>query len=138
MSNIHGNLSIRLARMEAMCNQVRAEMDDILQNAYQVAIEEQDEERAAGLARKIRNKLLSASDAHATVDRPSDDEWVNYRKALRDLPEQEGFPFEVEFPTAPHVEEGNTVLERIESTENDNLIVLEGIAEIYEMMLGGE
>ena len=33
--------------------------------------------------------------------------WAKYRQALRDLPEQAGFPFEIEFPVAPDSEEGS-------------------------------
>ncbi|MGN1318898.1 MAG: phage tail assembly chaperone, partial [Lachnospirales bacterium] len=28
-------------------------------------------------------------------------EWAVYRQALRDIPEQEGFPFDVKFPSQP-------------------------------------
>ena len=116
----------RLARLEAVCNQLRSEMDDVLQKAYQAAVEEKDEERAAELARKIRNKLLEESDKECVFDKILEDapsgilfsDWIGwlrqlagikssawgiYRQALRDLPEQEGFPFDVVFPTAPMI-----------------------------------
>ena len=38
--------------------------------------------------RDIRDDLLKGSDAHALPDRPNSDEWVSYRKKLRDLPEK--------------------------------------------------
>ena len=34
--------------------------------------------------------------------------WAIYRQALRDLPEQEGFPFNVTFPAPPEVENAGT------------------------------
>jgi hypothetical protein len=136
---IQTNEQLRLARMEAMCAQLRAEMDDVQMTAYEAAVQAQDEDRAAELARLIRNKMLTASDKYASVDRPTDDAWITYRQALRDLPDQEGFPFDVTFPTAPTTEStGDTVLERVVTTESDSITALEGIAEIYEMMLGGE
>ena len=33
--------------------------------------------------------------------------WAKYRQALRDLPTQAGFPFDVEFPTPPDSAEGS-------------------------------
>lgn len=121
---IQSNEQLRLAKMESICDKLRSEMDDVLQKAYEIAVEEQDEDRAAELARKIRNKLLDASDKHCTFDKilPPAPEgtnfadwldwlkslaqvasgaWGKYRQALRDLTEQPGFPFEVTFPVPP-------------------------------------
>lgn len=51
-----------------------------------------------------RNKLLAASDWMMTTDSPLTDEektaWATYRQALRDLPQQEGYP-DVILPTPP-------------------------------------
>jgi hypothetical protein len=49
--------------------------------------------------RERRNELLEASDHMALADRITDD-WRTYRQALRDLPQQDGFP-DVTFPVAP-------------------------------------
>ena len=49
--------------------------------------------------RAERDALLAASDSMALADRITD-EWRTYRQALRDLPEQDGFP-DVTFPVAP-------------------------------------
>jgi hypothetical protein len=49
--------------------------------------------------RARRDELLAASDHMALADRITD-EWRTYRQALRDLPEQDGFP-DVTFPVAP-------------------------------------
>ena len=49
--------------------------------------------------RAERDALLAASDTMALADRITD-EWRTYRQALRDLPQQDGFP-NVTFPVAP-------------------------------------
>lgn len=118
------NIELRMARMEAVTNQLRAEMDDVIQNAYEQAVEARDEEAAAKYARMIRNRLLEQSDAEFSFDRllpeaPSGssftawlswlrdlanvvkNNWALYRKALRDLTEQEGFPFNIQWPEMP-------------------------------------
>lgn len=55
--------------------------------------------------RALRNQLLAESDCYMVPDRPESkaviNEWKVYREALRDLPEQEGFPFDVVFPQKP-------------------------------------
>lgn len=118
---MQNNLYKRLARAEAAADGQRAEMMETLQRAYKNACQEQDEEGAAELARKIRDKLLDNSDKEMSLDRIGLDTssatrfiasltnifrggWAIYRQQLRDLPQQEGFPFFVEFPQPP--EEG--------------------------------
>ena len=54
---------------------------------------------SATQVRAQRDELLAASDSMALADRITD-EWRTYRQALRDLPEQDGFP-DVTFPVAP-------------------------------------
>ena len=50
-----------------------------------------------------RNQLLAACDYTQLPDNnnPKKSEWATYRQALRDLPEQKGFP-DVEFPKDPN------------------------------------
>ena len=66
-----------------------------------LAIAREREERA-GEIREERNRLLQESDWTQMPDAPLCEEekkaWAAYRKALRDLPESEGFPDEVSFP----------------------------------------
>ena len=120
-------VEMRLARMEAVTAQLRAEMDDVVQNAYNQAVEDHDEARAAELARMIRNRMLEQSDKEFSFDRllpdaPSgtsftawlgwlkelagvaSNDWAVYRKALRDLTDQEGFPFNIVWPVPPDEE----------------------------------
>ncbi len=54
---------------------------------------------SATQVRAQRDELLAASDSHVWPDHVPD-EWRIYRQALRDLPEQDGFP-DVAFPVAP-------------------------------------
>ena len=51
--------------------------------------------------RETRNNLISKSDWMACSDVIMSDEWKEYRQALRDIPEQEGFPHSVDWPTQP-------------------------------------
>ncbi len=118
------NIYKRLAQAEAMAAAQKAETMEVLQAAYKRACEELNEEDAAAFARKIRDKLLNETDSRVALDRfnisvPSGTSftawlsflkslgeiitgaWAIYRQALRDLPEQEGFPFNVTFPAPP-------------------------------------
>jgi len=118
----------RLARAEAMANAQKSELMETLKAAYERACEEQNEEDAAEFARKIRNKMLDESDSRMSLDRfglvvPTGitftawlqffkdlgkivtGNWAKYRKDLRDLPEQAGFPFNIEFPIPPEENE---------------------------------
>ena len=120
----------RLARIEAAADAQRAELMSTLRDAYERACQEHNEEDAAALARKIRDKLLEESDNRLTLDRlgltvPTGKTcaawlsfliglgdvltgaWARYRAALRDLPEQEGFPFNITFPSSPEEEAEN-------------------------------
>ena len=121
---MNNNYHKRLAQVEAMAAAKKAELEETLKAAYAAACEERNEEEAAALARKIRNKLLDNSDAQMSLDRLGLDlssatkfftslskifkgAWAEYRQALRDLPTQAGFPFNVEFPKPPDSEEGS-------------------------------
>jgi len=53
-------------------------------------------------ARRQRNKILKASDWTQVADAPVDQAaWATYRQALRDIPQQAGFPDDVTWPTKP-------------------------------------
>lgn len=114
----------RLAKIQKLFETARAEQPDVQRTAYETAVADGNEEAAAEAARKIRDKLLEESDKEVVLDRlglrvPTgktftvwldflttlgqalNGEWTRYREALRDLPEQEGFPFEITWPTKP-------------------------------------
>ena len=52
--------------------------------------------------RGLRNSLLTASDWTQVIDAPVNQAaWATYRQALRDIPQQSGFPQTVVWPTQP-------------------------------------
>jgi hypothetical protein len=65
-------------------------------------VENKPQEEASANVRSHRDTLLSNSDWTQVNDAPVDkDAWAAYRQALRNIPEQVGFPFNVEFPEKP-------------------------------------
>jgi hypothetical protein len=73
-------------------------------DVYTVDQEEIDRRAEAKGAevRTERDKLLSASDWTQLSDTPVDHEvWAVYRQELRDVPQQEGFPWGVTWPVQP-------------------------------------
>lgn len=58
-------------------------------------------------ARTERDRMLAETDWYMMPDYPADPETLevvkNYRKALRDIPLQSGFPRDVEWPVMPKV-----------------------------------
>lgn len=61
------------------------------------------EEQMAEQVRYERDRLLAETDWTQAADIPqaTKDKWAPYRQALRDIPEQEGFPFNVVWPEKP-------------------------------------
>ena len=56
----------------------------------------------AAVNRQERNTKLASSDWTQVADAPVDKAaWATYRQALRDVPTQTGFPWEVTWPTTP-------------------------------------
>lgn len=51
--------------------------------------------------RSTRDSLLEDTDVYALSDRTMSSEMTAYRQALRDIPSQSGFPFNVTWPTKP-------------------------------------
>lgn len=60
-----------------------------------------NEELATMNARRKRQMLLSETDWMALSDNTLTEEWAAYRQALREVPQQTGFPFEVIWPVKP-------------------------------------
>jgi hypothetical protein len=74
------------------------EMDDI---EYSTWLLEQDAQQASSV-RAERNTLLAACDWTQVADAPVDKAaWASYRQALRDVPSQPGFPYNVIWPEVP-------------------------------------
>lgn len=128
---MQSNIYKRLAQTEAIAVAQKAETTEVLKELYKLACEEKNEREAARFARKIRDKLLIESDSRVALDRfnitvPSGGTfaawlsflksigdiiagaWAVYRQELRNLPEQEGFPFNIVFPVPPEAENSGT------------------------------
>ncbi len=64
---------------------------------------EQPLEQLAAAARSKRDSLLAQTDWTQAADVPqaTKDLWSPYRQALRDVPQQSGFPIEIVWPVKP-------------------------------------
>jgi len=64
---------------------------------------EQPLEQLAAAARSRRDSLLAQTDWTQAADVPqaTKDLWAPYRQALRDVPQQSGFPTEIVWPVKP-------------------------------------
>lgn len=59
-------------------------------------------EELASVARSSRDAILTSCDWTQAADAPVDQvAWRIYRQALRDVPEQAGFPLDIDWPIAP-------------------------------------
>lgn len=71
----------------------------------QVALcpEQERNDAFAAMARGERNSLLTGCDWTQSPDVPQSTRelWASYRQALRDVPTQTGFPYEITWPTPP-------------------------------------
>jgi hypothetical protein len=62
-----------------------------------------ERDRLAAAAREQRDKLLADTDWTQVADAPVDQAaWATYRQALRDIPQQAGFPENVTWPEEPN------------------------------------
>jgi hypothetical protein len=90
-------------------SEVLAFVDVIAKNPNVWIVKLSDEEKEAiayeskaNEVRAERDQLLVASDWTQVLDAPVNQEaWAEYRQALRDIPQQDGFPWDVEFPAKP-------------------------------------
>lgn len=78
---------------------------------------------AGQIARTMRDNLLKACDYRMMPDYPCSEEsraaWAAYRQALRDLPQQDGFPETIEWPKAPDGEDagGASMLVQVDAAK---------------------
>ena len=95
--------TIEDARKDSVVQYERSQLPGVLSERYEAAVAVQDVEEAADAARALRNKMLDDCDNMLVPDRPNVDvdAWKAYRQALRDVPEQEGFPLVIDWPVAP-------------------------------------
>ena len=77
----------------------------ILVDGVPTIVEREDDPYVApseGIIRGQRDQLLKDSDWTQVADAPVDQAaWATYRQALRDIPQQEGFPANVTWPESP-------------------------------------
>lgn len=75
-------------------------MNDVEFAQYQAG--QPTEAQKAESVRAQRNQKLKDSDWTQVADAPVDQAaWAAYRQALRDVPSQTGFPWEVQWPVEP-------------------------------------
>lgn len=105
----------------------RSDYKNFIEKNQEILLEKAKQEEKIELSKKLRekrNKLLAESDCEMALDRlnveiPNGNtftswkpffkalndkltgDWAKYRQALRDLPSQEGFPYNVKFPEKP-------------------------------------
>lgn len=85
----------------------RVNVDGVLKRYFIIGPEpelpEQTSEEKAAITRATRNRLLANCDWTQLADAPLTEEqkaaYAEYRQALRDVPEQDGFPDNVVWPT---------------------------------------
>jgi len=58
-------------------------------------------ENASANVRAQRNQRLAETDWTQLSDSTNAAAWTDYRQALRDVPSQTGFPYEITWPTPP-------------------------------------
>ena len=86
-------------------NGVRVALTEIeiaARQAEEALIASKEPERLSSQIRQERNTLLSECDWTQISDAPVNQAaWQTYRQALRDVTSQEGFPYDVTWPTKP-------------------------------------
>lgn len=84
----------------------RKNLDAMINKEFTIWLNEAkqyDYNQVAAEIRKQRDKLLNDTDwtqmTDSALSKEKQDQYKVYRQALRDVPEQEGFPYDVVFPT---------------------------------------
>lgn len=99
------NTYAKYTEAAAWCNANNAMIEDKGDYYEVVAIPAPTTEELAAQARSQRDALIGATDYLMATDYPLTDEkrqeLTVYRQALRDVPEQSGFPTEIAWPTKP-------------------------------------
>jgi len=80
---------------------IQSEWKEITKNEMEQLTAVTDDEIVRRM-RSQRNELLFLSDWTQTSDSPvNKSDWAVYRQQLRDIPEQPGFPHEIDWPIKP-------------------------------------
>jgi hypothetical protein len=77
--------------------------EEMQRDAEEAAWAASANDRAAAEHRMQRDSLLTASDwtQASDISQATKDKWATYRQALRDVPQQDGFPNTVVWPNQP-------------------------------------
>lgn len=71
-------------------------------DAWAALVKQHDYDTAAAAVRAERDRLIGATDWTVLADaKTTKADWKTYRQKLRDVPEQAGFPYAVEWPVLP-------------------------------------
>jgi nitrogen fixation protein len=77
-------------------------IEELLRNSEEQEYAASANDRAAAKIRTERDAKLTESDWTQVADAPVDQAaWATYRQALRDIPDQAGFPNNINWPTEP-------------------------------------
>jgi predicted amidohydrolase YtcJ len=95
--------------MKTVFNIITGEKTEVPLSAEELAAQaeylEGEPERARKFAeesaRADRDSRLAVTDFHALSDTAMSEAMTTYRQALRDVPQQGGFPNEIDWPTEP-------------------------------------
>ena len=85
------------------------------------------DEEVAAQVRAERDQLLAATDWTQAADVPEEVriKWQPYRQALRDVPQQKGFPHEVVWPEKPNAQLSTAI--NVNTATKDELRSLSGV-----------
>lgn len=90
--------SLEITYRDKLAETIEANIDEWINE-----VKEKDYNEMAAYIRKERDSLLYATDKYIIEDYPISEEdkekIIEYRQKLRDIPEQEGFPYNVAWPT---------------------------------------
>lgn len=71
-------------------------------DAWAALVKQRDYDAAAAAVRAERDRLIGDTDWTVLADaKTTKTDWKTYRQKLRDVPEQAGFPYAVEWPVPP-------------------------------------
>jgi len=95
----HNEYITDFSEFDVILTDRQTELDRIAQEALDNEPPEEEKDRAE------RDKLLEVTDwiviKYADIGEPIPHEWSDYRQALRDITEQDGFPGNVDWPEEP-------------------------------------
>lgn len=105
LTDEHGWIPFTCNMVVDQLSEIEREVKDLLESGeYDIAPYEADLEKETVLVRAERNKRLSEADKLIFIAEDNGEDTTSlraYRQALRDIPQQDGFPLDVEWPEIP-------------------------------------